>query len=538
MLSVKNKKYIFGYLSIIGFVSLLLKLFFSDFSLPFHSDNLLFMLNAISYGNGDYTASANKSPGWSLFLGLFYTFLNSERWIDYSIVSRILSIVISTITIFPMYFLARKFFDEKYSIISASMFAFIPYLNFNAGLGMSEPLYLFIFVSMICFLLYEKKFRFLPFLLTGLLFWVRFQGITIFIALSMIYFLSFKQRSNITTYFIGLILFLVIISPILTQRYEQYGDPLYMEINQIFFVDDRAMFYAENLPKSSMFDYIAKNGYENFFQKFIFTGTLNLLDGFVKMSFPYLIFLFPIGMYYSIRNQTLYEKKFRPIWIFILTILGTMIMVFAVQEERRFLFSVFPLLIIFATMGLQKIISLNILKKIINSTQKKNFLIITIIILLIITSGIFSLRFEKLNPLHESEKIEFAKFLLTLDGKILDSGNNMDYFDYAIIDNSNGKFKTYTISSGILPEFSFGDVSLLPINIYGKTLDELISIGKQHDLKYLVISEDDSIFYEFLDDIYFNEEKYPFLTKIFDSNEQQFKSFKTKVFQINYEKYQ
>ena len=42
---------------------------------------------------------------------------------------------------------------------------------------------------------------------------------------------------------------------------------------------------------------------------------------------------------------------------------------------------------------------------------------------------------------------------------------------------------------------------------------------------------------EFLFDVYDNEEKYPYLEKVFDSEESGYKKFKVKVFEIDYDKF-
>jgi len=44
--------------------------------------------------------------------------------------------------------------------------------------------------------------------------------------------------------------------------------------------------------------------------------------------------------------------------------------------------------------------------------------------------------------------------------------------------------------------------------------------------------------YEFLNDIYLNEENYPFLNKIFDSKEKGYTNLNLKVFEIDYENFQ
>ena len=44
-------------------------------------------------------------------------------------------------------------------------------------------------------------------------------------------------------------------------------------------------------------------------------------------------------------------------------------------------------------------------------------------------------------------------------------------------------------------------------------------------------------FHIFLSDLYSNEENYPYMIKVFDSNDLGYKKFKVKVFEIDYEKY-
>ena len=43
--------------------------------------------------------------------------------------------------------------------------------------------------------------------------------------------------------------------------------------------------------------------------------------------------------------------------------------------------------------------------------------------------------------------------------------------------------------------------------------------------------------YPFLNDLYSNEDSYPYMIKIFDSNELGYKKLKVKVFEIDYEKF-
>jgi len=46
-----------------------------------------------------------------------------------------------------MYILARKFFNEKYSLVAASLFAFEPHLNRWSSLGFTEPLNILVLIG-------------------------------------------------------------------------------------------------------------------------------------------------------------------------------------------------------------------------------------------------------------------------------------------------------------------------------------------------------------------------------------------------------
>ena len=53
--------------------------------------------------------------------------------------------------------------------------------------------------------------------------------------------------------------------------------------------------------------------------------------------------------------------------------------------------------------------------------------------------------------------------------------------------------------------------------MYAESLEELISNGEALNLKFLISNEQETFYYPFVDQIYHNEKKYPYLIKIFDS---------------------
>ena len=224
-----EKKFISLYLIGIMLISLFLKLNTIDFTLPITGDGLAYLVNAVAHVNGDFSQHPHRSTGWSLFLYPFFSLVDSNNIIIYSNISRIVGITISLITIPIVYLLGKKFFNEKYSLVVACLFAFEPHLNYNSGFGLTEPLYHLLTLVAFYFLFNERsRFIIISLVFASFIWWTRFNGITVFIIITIIYFLTQKKDVNtVRNFSIGLVLFLIIISPMLIQRADQYGDPLY-----------------------------------------------------------------------------------------------------------------------------------------------------------------------------------------------------------------------------------------------------------------------------------------------------------------------
>jgi len=243
-----NKSTIIICLIIICVISLGLKLSVTNFSTFPGEDATGYIFNAIEYANGDFSPSPSKTLGWSLFLSPFFELVNSENFLDYSDTARTISIVISLFSIFIMYKLSRKFFPEKYSLVAACLFAFEPHLNYNSGQALSEPLYILIFMISFYFILNQNsKLFYLSFLFAGLLVWVRLPGAIILLAISIIFFYHSKLSSKtFVKFIIGLSIFFLIITPILVNRYDTYGDPLYFELGSSLFTGEFGTLQSDN----------------------------------------------------------------------------------------------------------------------------------------------------------------------------------------------------------------------------------------------------------------------------------------------------
>ena len=536
-----NKSTILICLIIISVISLGLKLSVTNFSTFPGEDATGYIFAAIGHTEGDFSPSSSKTLGWSLFLSPFFELVSSENFLDYSDTARTISIVISLFSIFMMYKLSRKFFPEKYSLVAACLFAFEPHLNYNSGQALSEPLYILIFMVSFYFILNQNsKLFYLSFLFAGLLVWVRIPGAIMLLAISIIFFYYSKLSSKTFVKFIlGLSIFFLIITPILVNRYDTYGDPLYFELGTSLFTGEFGTLQSVNTHdlEYSAIDYISDHSVPEFIHRFILTGIFNIVEQLTKISFPYLIILIPIGILFSFRAFDQHQKSINANWILILTTISLMIITFSVIPERRFLYYLLPFLIIFATIPIQRLIEYGL--STFSFTQKqKHYSLILILGVIIVLSSLFMMRYDVMDKFEEQEQIELAQLLKNkISGNILDAGNALRGISYVEYSEFNMKLNLNEQRFPSSPVPITDDIKI--INIFGTSLNEFILNSEKENLKYIAINQDGvtEIWYPFLSDIYYNDQQYSYLKKIVDTNELGFIKFKVKVFEIDYDKF-
>ena len=531
------------FLILICVISLGLKLYTVDFSIPPHGDDFVYVIDAIQYNEGDFFISQKKNPGWPLFLAPFMSIINSNDLLDYTNLARVLGLIISTATIFPMYFLARKFFDEKYSLIAASLFAFEPHLNYNSGAALSEPLLILVLITSMIFILHNKtKYLYLAFVFAGLCWWVRLEVIYPMLAIILIYFVIHRSKRNSLRNFSFCIVFLLItISPLFIQRDLQFDDPFYVWYGGTILADD----YAELLTSpedTGITDFVEKHGILGLMDRFA-NGLTNLFNVLFRILYPYLFILIPFGVLFSLRPIGQKLKNVKANWIMILSIIGVLVIPFAIIDEWRFLFPLLPFLIVLSTIPIQRVTNYGLSTFSFSERQKSVFLVIVVGVVLLLstifTMGVGEFGYGLPNSALEQEKLEFTEYLVeNYDGKILRDETVIDYLAYASLTSGDNDFKSFKSPRGKNPYpdlYEPGKVVWLSVN--GKTIEELITNGETRELKYIGILEGGSYFFPFLNDLYYNEEKYPYMEKIFDSDEMAYKEFKIKAFEINYKKF-
>jgi len=531
-------KQIISSLILISVVSILLKLYLVDFSIPVNSDNLEYALFAIAHTNGDFSQSSHRGMGWSYFVSIFFNFVDSNNFLDYSNILRGLSMAISVSSISMMYLLGRKFFDGRYSLLLASLFAFEPHLNYNSGLGLAEPFFILALIGTFYFILNkDSRFVIISLLLAGIVYWSRLNGFFAFFVISVIYFITMRKSPHFfRNYVIGLGIFILIISPILIERDAQFGDPFYSVYSGTIFSGDIETIYSEvgTNETYSASQFIEENGIGSFIQTFILNGFYNTFSLLSILSFPYLFILIPFGILFSFRAFDQNPNFIKANWIFLSISILFMILIIAVVPERRFLFHILPFLMIFSVIPVQRVIEYG-LSTFSFSRKQKDIFLVSVIIILIILSGFFTLRYEKLDTILENEKLAFSNFALNnLDGTVLrDFGGGLDYITYLKITNPIDNFKNYKINQNMDSGYQFNDISLPSKN----NLNEFLIYAEDKNLKYIISNEKNSNINPLIDELYYTHNSYSYLEKIFDSNDVGYKKLKLKVFEINYKKF-
>ena len=531
------------YLTLIIIISLGLKFYLVDFSSPPYGDDFGYVLNSIQYSQGDFFLSQKNHPGWSLVLTPFVTMMNSDDFLDYASLAKILSIAISTVTIIPMYILARRFFDEKYSLVASCLFAFEPHLNYNSTMALSEPLLILVLILSLNFILNDKtKYAYLAFIFAGLCWWVRLEVIYPIIAIIFIYFLVHRSKSNsFRNFFLCMMILSLVILPLFIQRDIQFDDPFYVWQSGTILSES----YTELLttPENvGLADFVEKHGVLGLLDR-LAHGLVNLFNTLIRILYPYLFILIPFGILFSLRPIEQKLKNVQANWIMIIIMISILTIPFAIVDERRYLLPIFPFLIILSTIPIQRVTNYGLDTFSFSERQKSTFLVIVLAVVLLLSSiftmGIGGFGYGSPNSALEHEKLEYTKHLVeNFDGRILRDETVTDYLGYLSLTSGDNDFKSFKSPRGTNPYpdlYEPGKVVWLSVN--GKTMKELIINGEIRGLKYIGILETGSYFFPFLNNLYYNEEDYPYMKKVFDSDEMGYKEFKIKIFQIDYENF-
>ena len=253
---------------------------------------------------------------------------------------------------------------------------------------------------------------------------------------------------------------------------------------------------------------------------FMTVGLMNLLKYMGWVLIPTFLIFVPIGFFIIIK-----KRDFKTITIFLFGIIMLIPAFYAYGrgiEETRYLYMLFPILCIISSLTI---------KKISEKFKKENLILITIVIGIILSSVIF-LDYKKIDREHEIESYLIAKDITSIAGGINHYSPTSKYIHIAEISNKWPIIPLPPKEENYNQSF---DIKKISPEKYS-SLNDYIKNSKEKGLTHLVINKEKNIA-KFLDDIFYHEEKYPYLIKEYDSLDQGF-NIQIKMYKIDYIKFE
>ena len=509
----KNEKHVkfeegFGFKKsfvIIGLICLLglsyrVYFFAPDVPLTLDAENYFWYANDLSILGHlpDYPSSNN---GWPVFLSVFFSILHSSDPLNYMILQKAISASLSVVTAIPIYLLCTRFFSKQYSVLGVLLFVIDPRIIQNSLFGITEPLYIFLLTLSFYFFLSKKdKFIYLSFGLIALAALVRSECIFVFFAFCIIQIVRFKfSKKSILKVSLAVIIFLLVLSPMILLRIQTNGnDGIVSRI-----VSGSNVIIYEN-QQNSFSDVIV----------YVTTGIENFIKIFGWSLVPFFILFIQFGIYIVLKKRN-YENTALFV-ILLLSLLPILYAFFRSISDTRYFLPLYPIFIIYTLLAI---------KEISEKIQNKKIIFILLVIFLLASSSIF-LYFKMQNIEHEKEALEIAIYV-TENTKVIN-----EYYPegkYLMITTLIDTAEFPVLQADIPPS-----VKILPIREFS-TLNEYIKFGHKEGLTHLVLDGAERN-PSFLNDVFTESKKYPYLIEIFDSHKHGY-NYHVKIFEIDFEKF-
>jgi len=432
--------------------------------------------------------------GWPIFLSFWFSVINLENTLQYMELQRIVSIALSSLIMIPVYFLCKKYFDEKVALVGVALIAFDPRMILNSLLGITDSLFILLGItSLVLFLKYERKVMLISFILASCATIVRAEGLFLFFTLTILFFIKYKiSKEILKTYIPCLVIFMLILIPIMDYRIEVAGYDGIFQRGALGATQIISMTNSED--NSEIIDGLS------LFIKYL---------GWIMIP-NFLIFL-PFGVILFFKHR---KKETNFIIIFVVICSLPILYAYLRQaQDTRYLYPLFPIF---------SLISLYAVKSYLTKFTRKD-LILFLMIAGILISSISFYEYKKIDYEQEREFNEIAK-------KIPKTITGINYHPT----------ETRYIGALEIPNewpFVFYDevrkTTIVSTENY-KNLENFIFYSRDN-LTHLMVDKNSEL-PKFLQEVYHNGKKFKYLEKVFDSQSLGFKH-DLKIFKINYNEF-
>jgi len=513
---VKTK---FSIVSLIGIVVIgfLIRLYLFPNDVPVNLDAVNYF--AYSYSliyRGEFPSDyLTTNNGWSTFLSIFYYFMGGENFLHYWNLQRYVTIIISLSTSIPIFLLCSRFVEKPYALIGVMLFVLEPRIIQNSLLGISDALFILL-ITISLWAITGKNFKigYIAFIFVAFAALVRYEGLLLIAPLSIIFLIKFRSEKKIFfKYLIAIMFAVLILTPMVYIRIETTGqDGLFSHIfGGAEFISRHVL---EGQPDFD--DPIPGKDYENKIQIFAYTSLTNFIKYLGWILVPLFIIFAPYGIYLILKNRTV------NVWALILfSVVLVIPALYAYGRDimdTRYLHTLYPIICVVSCVSINAIIN--------KSRRKKLYLIL--IILGIISASLVFIELNKIDYQEQYEKYTISKLIVEeVQGINNYKGSNLikivemeKNFPEPPIALENKRIKRILT---ILSLEKFDSIS------------EYILDSKDKNLTHILVEEKNNAI--LLDDVFKNEKDYPYLIKVFDSKEENYKNH-MKLFKINYNMFQ
>lgn len=511
-------------LSVIGAGGLLLRLSHVHAEIPIigSGDAYLYFQYAVDVARLDslHVDSTLQNNGWPVFLSFFFQFIDSNNYLDYMLVQKLVGVALSVLTIIPVYMICKRFFPEKFALIGPVIFVFEPTVVANSFLGLTEPLFVFLISTVLaCFLNSQKRVVFFTFPLLALASVVRGEAVLMMIPFTLLYIVRFRH-SRKTVYEIPLLvmIMLLILAPIAAYRIDALGtDAMFIRTWDIVSLQiDKAFTIGGDVE-------IQQDSNSN-----TILQELIKMIRFAHLLFIPLIFLVPYGLYRIFKLEMKYVSVITILFFMLIVSINALAVVGTV-DTKRYLFWTIPTLCILCTFSVEKLSGF---------FSNKN-LVLVAIMGLIIAYAVINLENERINVEYKKDGYQIDRIVLEKTGKNVWHTIEAHYMPESTRVNTN-EYSVINIEGDPRGEYVQYCTRKYPsacsqIVEYVDVIAEFLKEPRHKKFTHMTVDDVEKRKSDFLIHVFQNEEQYPYLTKIYDSKDDGFE-YHVKVFEINYEK--
>tara|TARA_B100001540_G_scaffold316811_1_gene347686 strand:+ start:2008 stop:3642 length:1635 start_codon:yes stop_codon:yes gene_type:complete len=529
---VEYKKPIISLSLIISF-GLFLRFIYFPYDIPIYTDGFFYFVYSVRtvYELGLPFGQDVTNTGWANFVSLFFLIADKTDPMHLMDVQRVLSIVLSVLTLIPAFFIFKRFVDYRIALVGCLFLGIEPRLLLLSLEGLNYTAFLFIFILSIELFLRKTNFSLIAsFVCIAIGTLIRYDTILLLIPFSIIYFKRFPNKKAILRFFVIVLIMTSILAPVGMMRIQATQNIC----NESIWIENfgcgndgftQNIFFGLEVIYKSLFgiknNSIDSDGMEVLSDEFKkpkdFQFFINIIT---KLVFYQLLILIPfLGFFVGLNlisriNKKEWEFSFdlKIIMIFTATmIIPAIYAYFRGFEESRYLFVTFLLLCI---------ISISLKKSLIEKILKQKQYLILIIVIPIILSISF-IEYQKDDYVYERESFKILKEI-TLLTKVTNTFENSKYQKTADLFNEWPELPKI-IDGGKLSKSE-------KISTSGfDNIEDYILYSKEYGLEYILVDQKDNLFSE----LHENNDNYPYLELIYDSKENNFEN-KFQIYKINY----